>query len=269
MIPKVIHYCWLSNDPIPTDLQECINSWSKHMPDWSIKLWDTKTFDVHSVPFVEQAYNARKWAFAADYIRIYALYTEGGVYLDSDVFVRKNMDFVLDNRAFSAVEYFPQLAEKIYQDGLVDADGQKTDPAARIHGIQIQAAILGAEKGHPFFKEALDYYNQATFTIGPDGIPEEREISPIVLAGIAEKYGFRYLDREQQLSEGFKLYSSELFTPQPWLMKKNAVAVHCCRASWRHTQRPLERFVANLKVYVKRALRALGLWKEKGIESIR
>lgn len=269
MIPRVIHYCWLSNDPIPTDLQECIRSWRKYMPDWSIKLWNTDNFDIHSVPFVEQAYHARKWAFAADYIRLYALYSEGGVYLDSDVYVRKNLDFVLENRAFSAVEYFPQLAGPLYESGRVDAQGLKRDPTDRLHGIQIQAAIMGAEKGHPFFRDCLDYYQSATFRVGPDGIPEEQEISPIVLAGIAEKYGFRYLDQEQRLAEGFTIYPSNLFTPQPWLMKKESVAVHCCSASWRRTQRPLQRLVANAKVYVKRGLRGLGLWKEKGIEPIR
>lgn len=269
MIPKTIHYCWLSNDPIPTNLQECIDSWQRHMPDWNVKLWNTQTFDVHSVPFVEAAYKARKWAFAADYIRIYALYTEGGVYLDSDVFVRKNMDFVLDNRAFSAVEYFPHLAEEVYRQGRVDAEGRKADPADHIHGIQIQAAILGAEKGHPFFKEALEYYQTAAFTTGEDGIPEEKEISPIVLAGLAEKYGFRYVDREQLLGEGFRLYPSALFTPQPYLMKKEAVAVHCCSASWRHSDSFFKTRVSNLKIYVKRVLKALGLWEEKANTSLR
>jgi hypothetical protein len=179
------------------------------------------------------------------------------------------MDFVLENRAFSAVEFFPQLAEPVYRSGRVNEQGIKKDPEDKIHGIQIQAAILGAEKGHPFFKDCLDYYNSATFSVGSDGIPEENEISPIIMAGIAEKYGFRYLDIEQQLAEGFKLYPSELFTPQPWLMKKNAVAVHCCSASWRRTQKPLQRLVSNMKVYTKRALRTLGLWKEKGIDTIR
>ncbi len=239
------------------------------MTDWNVKLWNTQTFDVHSVPFVEAAYKARKWAFAADYIRIYALYTEGGVYLDSDVFVRKNMDFVLNNRAFSAVEYFPHLAEEVYRQGRVDAEGRKTDPADHIHGIQVQAAILGAEKGHPFFKDALDYYNAATFTTGEDGVPEEKEISPIILAGIAEKYGFRYLDQEQLLDEGFRLYPSVLFTPQPYLMKREAVAVHCCSASWRHSNSFFKNRIENLKIYVKRVLKQMHLWEEKGITPIR
>ena len=269
MIPKTIHYCWINNNPIPTDLQECINSWKTHMPDWDIKLWNTHNFDIHSVPFVEQAYEARMLAFVADYIRAYALYSEGGVYFDTDVFVRKNMDFVLENRAFSAIEFFPQYADEIYRVGRVDAEGNKRDPNDRIHGIQIQAAILGAEKGHPFFKDCLDYYNSSAFVVGADGVPEERDISPIIFACIAEKYGFKYLDIEQQLDEGFKLYPSSVFSPQPWLMKKDSVAVHCCKASWRQTQKPIERVLYNTKVYVKRCLKRIGLWREAGIDAMK
>lgn len=269
MIPKIIHYCWLSKDPLPTETEECIKSWKRHLPDWTIKHWGMEEFDVQSVSFVAEAVAARKWAFAADYIRVYALYNEGGVYLDSDVLVRKNMDFVLNNRAFSAVEFFPHHAEKALKDGLVSEQGEKLVPDAKIHGIQIQAAILGAEKGHPFFKECLDYYNSRHFSTEDDGIPREDQISPIVMAGIAEKYGFKYYDREQDLEEGFKLYPSSLFCSQPYLMKPSAVAVHCCNASWRQAQTPFSRFFNNLKTYVKRSLVSLGLRKEKAIERIK
>lgn len=269
MIPKVIHYCWLSNDPLPTEVQECIQSWKKYMPDWTIKHWGMDEFDVQSVPFVAEAVAARKWAFAADYIRFYALYSEGGMYLDSDVLVRKKMDFVLENRAFSAVEYFPQLAEKAWTEGLVSKDGEKLVPDAKIHGIQIQAAILGAEKGHPFFKECLDYYNARHFSVEENGIPREDQISPIVMAGIAEKKGFKYCDCEQNLSEGFKLYPSSLFCSQPYLMKPEAVAVHCCNASWRIPQNAVDHFFANAKVYIKYLLKKLGLRKERAIDKLK
>ena len=201
--------------------------------------------------------------------RFYALYHEGGVYLDSDVLVRKSMDFVLENRAFSAVEYFPQHAEEALAAGLVDAEGNKLVADAKVHGLQVQAAIIGAEKGHPFFKECLDYYNSRHFSTGNDGIPAEDQISPIVFAGIAEKYGFKYKDQEQDLAEGFKLYPSRLFTPQPWMMKPEAVAVHCCNASWRTTLTPLGRFVTNLKTRIKSLLTQLGLRREKAIDKIR
>lgn len=269
MIPKTIHYCWLSKDPLPTEVEECIKSWKKHMPDWTIKHWGMEEFDVQSVPFVAEAVAARKWAFAADYIRVYALYNEGGVYLDSDVLVRKNMGFVLQNRAFSAVEFFPHLAEKAWADGLVSQQGEKLVQDARIHGIQIQAAILGAEKGHPFFKDCLDYYNSHHFSAGDDGIPREEQISPIVMAGIAEKYGFKYLDIEQDLDEGFKLYPSSVFCSQPYLMKPTAVAVHCCNASWRLVNNPFKNAVNNAKIYLKRFLVKTGLRKETAIERIR
>ena len=269
MIPKIIHYCWLSNDPLPTEAQECIKSWKKFMPDWEIKHWGMNEFDINSVPFVKEAVAARKWAFAADYIRVYALYHEGGVYLDSDVLVRKNMDFVLKNRAFSAVEFFPHLAEKVIAENRIDEKGVKTNPNDRIHGIQVQAAIIGSEKEHPFFKECLDYYNSHHFTTEESGIPNEDKISPIVFAGIAEKYGFRYIDCEQSLSEGFKLYPSSVFCSQPYLMTPAAVAVHCCNGSWRTISTPLSRFVNNTKIYTKDILKKIGIYKDKAIEKIR
>ena len=91
MIPKKIHYCWLSNEPIPEKYQKYIQGWKRIMPDYQIIKWDTHRFDVHKSRWVEDAVKYRKWAFAADYIRAYALYHEGGFYLDSDVFVNKEL----------------------------------------------------------------------------------------------------------------------------------------------------------------------------------
>ncbi|MCQ2137446.1 MAG: polysaccharide biosynthesis protein [Bacteroidales bacterium] len=268
MIPKVIHYCWLSRDPLPPEARECIKSWEKYLPDFTVKLWNTDNFDIDSVPFVKEAVAARKWAFACDYIRCYALYTEGGIYFDSDVLVRKNMDFVLQNRAFSAIESYPQLLEEIEKEGLIDENGDKRDPQSCIHGLQIQAAILGSEKGHPFFKDCLDYYNSIHFDAGADGIPREGIISPIIMAGIAERYGFKYLNKEQQLAEGFKLYSADLFCPQPWMMRPEAVAVHCCNASWRKTLTPWQRLINSIKTRSKLFLNSIGR-KERAIERLK
>ena len=93
MIPKVIHYCWLSNDPYPDKIRKCMDTWKKVLPDYQIKLWNTENFDMSKAPaYVREAFEQRKWAFASDYIRMYALYTEGGVYLDSDVKVLKSFE---------------------------------------------------------------------------------------------------------------------------------------------------------------------------------
>ena len=96
MIPKIIHYCWLSNDPIPEKLQSCMNSWKKQLPDYEFKLWNFSSFDINSSQWVKEAFNAKKYAFAADYIRLYAVYNYGGIYMDMDIEVIKSFNPLLD-----------------------------------------------------------------------------------------------------------------------------------------------------------------------------
>ena len=118
MIPKVIHYCWLSNDPYPDKIQKCMDTWRKVLPDYEIKLWNTENFDMSKAPvYVREAFEQRKWAFAADYIRMYALYTEGGIYLDSDVKVLKSFDEFLNYKFFTSLEYHPKQIEMTGADG--------------------------------------------------------------------------------------------------------------------------------------------------------
>ena len=85
MIPKIIHWCWLSGDPYPPKIQACLDTWKKVLPDYEIILWDTNRFDVNSTPWTKQAFEVKKYPFVADYIRLYAIYNYGGIYLDSDV----------------------------------------------------------------------------------------------------------------------------------------------------------------------------------------
>lgn len=85
MIPKIIHYCWFGGKEMPALLQLCIASWKKYLPDYQIKCWDETNFDFNMAPLCKEAYAAKKWAFVADYCRIYALYTEGGIYMDTDI----------------------------------------------------------------------------------------------------------------------------------------------------------------------------------------
>lgn len=237
MIPKKLHWCWLSNNPLPALSVECVKSWKKHFPDYEIKLWNEKNFDVEAFPYVAQAVKAKKWAFACDYIRTYALYTEGGIYLDADVFVRKNFDFVLENRAFSAIEYFPERYEKALEEGVVDRDGNKNPNAPFVPGAQIQSAIIGAEKGHPFFKDVLDHFDKKGF-LQEDGTYDLSMILPHTYANLAEKYGFRYIPEAQQLDEGFRLYDSKYFPGYTYLATKEAYAIHCCNGSWREPGDP-------------------------------
>ena len=140
MIPKIIHLCWLSGDAFPNKIAKCIDSWKRIMPDYEIVLWDTKRFDLNQSLWVKQAFEKKKYAFAADYIRFYALYTMGGIYLDSDVEVLKRFDDFLD------LPYF------------IGAEKAGTP----------EAAIIGAEKGCKWVKDILDTYQDKTF-IKEDG----------------------------------------------------------------------------------------------------
>ena len=152
MIPKIIHLCWLSGDKYPAKIAKCIASWKKHLPDYEIMLWDTKRFDLNTSNWVKQAFEAKKYAFAADYIRFYALHNFGGIYLDSDVEVLKSFNPLLD------LPYF------------VGAEKAGTP----------EAAIMGAEKGLPWIKKCLDYYSGRNF-IKEDGSYDIRKLPDIMV----------------------------------------------------------------------------------------
>ena len=104
MIPRKIHYCWFGRGEMPQLAKDCIASWHKHMPDWEYKLWNEDNFDVDSTPYTKEAYEAKKYAFVTDYVRLYALLTEGGVYMDTDVEVLKPLDDLLHHSAFTGYE---------------------------------------------------------------------------------------------------------------------------------------------------------------------
>jgi mannosyltransferase OCH1-like enzyme len=92
MIPKKIHYVWLSGDPLPELVERCLASWQKFCPNYEIVRWDTSNFNVNENLYCQQAYQNKKWAFSTDYIRLKVLYEHGGIYMDSDCEVVKSFD---------------------------------------------------------------------------------------------------------------------------------------------------------------------------------
>ena len=131
MIPKVIHYCWISGDPFPEKIQKCVNSWHQVLPDYEFVLWDAERIAGIGSRYVNEAVTSKQFAFAADFIRFYALYTYGGIYLDSDVEVLKPFDDLLGLRYFIGKENSWNVWEP---------------------------AIIGAEAGIPWMKRMVRWW---------------------------------------------------------------------------------------------------------------
>ncbi|GHT19962.1 glycosyl transferase [Bacteroidia bacterium] len=222
-IPKKIHWCWLSGDPLPKYLQKCVESWKRVMPDYEIILWDKNRFDIHSVKFVEDACTARKWAFAADYIRLYALYTEGGIYLDSDVRTWRRFDEFLHLGVFSSVEYYHNLLSC-------------RSAEYEFAGYYIQAAILGAEKGHGLIKLCLEHYqDEKEFKLREGNAVDVEPITDVLVRYAHKYYGLDWnypLDKPQVLKDNIVIYPPSVFARIWGEQTMQSYAVHVGQGSW-------------------------------------
>lgn len=228
MIPKVIHYCWFSEDPFPPKIAECIASWKKHMPDYQIKRWSAKNFDINAVKLVREAYNAKKWAFATDYIRLYTLYNEGGIYLDSDILLHQNIESYLQSDYVSAIEFHP-IDQKAYKQS-VSSDYKRKESVSYIEGVGLQAAFMASIPHHPFVEKCLAQYEN----ISLDQILKRNLLAPIMQALAAEPFGFSYIDKEQHLSNSITLYPTSVIGQNAY-ETKGRIATHLCAGSWENS----------------------------------
>jgi hypothetical protein len=228
-IPKKIHYCWLSGEPIPKDVLLCMQTWRDKMPEYELVLWDKNKFDINSVDFVREACAAKKWASAADYIRLYALYTEGGIYLDTDVIVKKKLDEFLKHAFFSAIDYVPGIAQKYKAESLLNQQGNLKDSATlKVPGLSINAAILGGVAGHKYLRDSMFWYETHHF----DDSYNNKYIAPDIYARVALKYGFRYKNELQHLDCGMMIFPSSVFATNRLLVDENAYAIHYTLGGW-------------------------------------
>ena len=221
MIPKIIHLCWLSGDPYPKKIEFCINSWKKYLPDYEVMLWDTNRFDVNSNPWTKQAFEAKKYAFVADYIRLYAVYNYGGIYFDSDVEVIKKFDDVL------GLPYFV---------------GAETDENS------LELAAFGAEKGTQWVKTALDYYEGRNF-IREDG-SMDIEVQPLVMSRtLGAKYEWTPIKKKEEVvrdESKLCVFPCDWFSAHPfsenggckYTITKNTHSIHHYAGQWRDDEYP-------------------------------
>ncbi|MBR4267042.1 MAG: polysaccharide biosynthesis protein [Bacteroidales bacterium] len=246
MIPKIIHYVWLSNEPKDAIIKDYMDSWLLRNPGYTVKCWNTENFDININKFVFDSVKIKKWAFASDYIRMYALYTDGGIYLDSDVLVNKSFDDYLNFNFFSAVEYHPEVVQNEVMSKFIDENGNPINTVDGVPGIGIQAAIMGAEKGCQFAKDCLDWYDSHSEIV--EDKTYGKLIAPGLYAYLAEKYGFKYKDEQQIL----KLSEDKTLLIEPSKVfctvgheTDESIAVHMCNGSWRPTYKK-KTFTQNL-----------------------
>ena len=187
MIPKVIHYCRLSGEAYPQKIEYCIATWHKIIPDYTFVLWDwQKCLDENIViPWVKEAFDKKKYAFAADFIRMYALYKYGGIYLDSDVEVVKPFDDLL------FLPYF------IGREGV---------------GNRVEVAAFGAEKGCEWIKLCMDYYEDRNF-IKLDGTLDTKVIPDIVYEIITSHYHINNIENTISFIQSEKVFNQ---FPNDW-----------------------------------------------------
>ena len=247
MIPKIIHYVWLGGGAKTPSVKRCIASWHKVMPDYEIKEWNESNFDINSVIWVKEAIQKKKWSLASDYIRHYAIYTEGGIYMDTDVMTYKSFDEFLGNSFFTSVEFHPQGFEVVGAKQ-IDDKGYPKNPEKGVQGMGLLAALYGAEKGNAFIKECMDFFGNRHF-INSDGSLYEQEINPGIMARLLVKHGFRYVDKQQQLAGGMLILPSSVFAGDILCRTKESYAMHFMDNSWKE-----KKFKWWLKDYVKSLL---------------
>lgn len=231
MIPKIIHYCWFGRNPLPKDALRCIESWRKFLPNYEIKEWNEDNFDVQTIPYVAEAYEAKKYAFVSDYVRFAVLYQEGGVYFDTDVEIIRPIDDILQKGAFMGLE----------------ANGTNKDAIAVAPGLGI-----AAEAGHPLYSAFLQRYETLHFRV-ENGTQSESMI-PIITALLTER-GLHPSDTPQEVN-GITIYPAEYFNPLDdatgrLRITSNTRSIHWFSATWLPTQSP---WVRTLKRYLRRLL---------------
>lgn len=204
MIPKIIHYCWFGKGEIPQNLEQCINSWKKILPDYKIIRWDEGNFNINESIWTKEAYAKKKYAFVSDYVRLKVLIEYGGIYLDTDVKVIKKLDNLLKYDAFMGFE----------------------------NEYYLTSSIIGCIPNFPLIKEFFNYYKNKHFI---DDNVIKNEANVIMMTNICKKYGLMINDKEQ-LIQNMKIFPRTYFCPYDFWMNRyfteNTYTIHYFNASW-------------------------------------
>ena len=229
MIPKIIHYCWFGRNPLPESAKKCIDSWRKFLPDYEIKEWNEDNFDVNIIPYTQQAYEAKKYAFVSDYARFWILYHHGGVYFDTDVEVIRPMDDIIEKGAFMGRE------KGAFIKGI--CDNLIVTKVNHGHGLGVNPGLgLGVNPGLGLYKEFLDLYDTLRFK-NEDGSLNTKTIVSYTTE-ILLNHGLNENNDAPQEVAGVWVYPPDVFCPMDHTqankikITERTVSIHLYDCSW-------------------------------------
>ena len=207
MIPKKIHYCWFGGNELDDISKKCIESWRKFCPEYEIVEWNESNFPYDKNSFTKDAYECKKWAFVSDYARLYIIYNNGGIYLDTDVELIKSLDDLLEEKCFLGVE--------------------------KGSGCVATGLGFGAEKNNSIIKELLDEYENVKF----DADNTYNFLCPELNTNPLYKYDFEIGSERVLKLDNCTIYPSEYFCPVNYKslecdITDNTYSIHHYAASW-------------------------------------
>lgn len=207
VIPKIIHYMWLGKNQIPDTLQHCIDSWKRFCPDYKIVEWNEHNYDIEKNLYMKQAYASKGFGFVPDYARLDILYNHGGIYLDTDVELKKSLDGMLYQEAFCCVEKWQTI-------NFGGGSGSVKGNAAIGKLIEGRKNISFINKDGSFNRTTCGYYDTLTLM----------------------KLGYK-LDNTIQNILGMNIYTYEYFHPYDYMsgrteLTKHTYGIHHFNGGW-------------------------------------
>ena len=207
MIPKKIHYVWFGSKEPGEVEKKCMETWHKVLPEYEIIGWGNESIEKFSANrYFREAIEAKQYAFASDYVRLWALYHEGGIYMDTDEEVIKPLDEFLTH------DYFMGC--------------QKCGSARGLN-----PALVGAVPHNGVVKDLLAVYDDLPF-VNEDGSYNLRPNPAYFADVLVGKYGLKETFIKSGRVEFYPnsfVYDYDHFRTD----NKNAYAIHRYAASWR------------------------------------
>lgn len=224
-IPKIIHYIWLGPRPLDKVSIKCMKTWEKFLSGYEIRKWgDQECYEIIAAnKYALQAYEAKKFAFVSDYLRVYILYNYGGIYMDTDVQIFKSIDKFLIHGAFTCFE----------------------------NKENIPTALMASKKGNLWVKRLLDYYDNKEFIDELGKMDLTTNVESITALSL--KMGFVPNGEKQVFSDDVHIYTKDYFCPIDTknrandVFTENTYAAHLYNGSWRS---PLRQKLSRVKKYL-------------------